>query len=87
MLTQTLQTKSHPRNIHRIMLLKSQQRQCILKQNKSILQLLWIIRPFKNCTQIKTASDEFTKILVRNGYFLSRGKMPGELQKTKDHTS
>ena len=80
-LLQILQTNSHPRNIHKVMLLKSQQRQRILEQNKNILQIIWMLKPLKNCIQIEKAKDEFTRILVQNGYFLSRGQEPEGVMK------
>ena len=80
-LLQILQTHSHPRNIHKVMLLKSQQRQRILEQNKNILQIIWMLKPLKNCIQIEKAKDEFTRILVQNGYFLSRGQEPEGVMK------
>ena len=80
-LLQILQANSHPRNIHKVMLLKSQQRQRILEQNKNILQIIWMLKPLKNCIQIEKAKDEFTRILVQNGYFLSRGQEPEGVMK------
>lgn len=80
-LLRILQTDNYPRNIDKIMLLKSQQRQRILEQNKSILQLIWMLKPFRNCIQIQKANDEFTRILVQNGYFLSRGREPEGIMK------
>ena len=80
-LLQILQTNSHPRNIHKVMLLKSQQRQRILEQNRNILQIIWMLKPLKNCIQIEKAKDEFTRILVQNGYFLSRGQEPEGVMK------
>ena len=63
------------------MLLKSQQRQHILEQNRTILRLIWMLKPLQNCPQITKARDEFTRILVQNGYFLSRGQEPEGIMK------
>ena len=80
-LLQILQVNSYSSNIYKIMLLKSQQRQRILEQNRTILRLIWMLKPLQNCPQITKARDEFTRILVQNGYFLSRGQEPEGIMK------